>query len=219
MKNGFYFKIAAENIRKNTRLYIPRILSEAGLLGCFFILFTLALDKRLSDALGGSVLPTFMAMGAIIIGLLSFILILYVNSFLMKQRKSEYGLYNVLGMEKRHIIKVLFSESVITSLLSVLAGLGFGMLFYKLCSLLICRLLQTEIVAGFYYLSAPTVLISALIFLGLDFLAFLGSCITILRLKPVELMAGKHTGEKNRASNGCFWPSAWFHWAPDISLP
>ena len=196
MKNGFYFKIAAENIRKNTRLYIPRILSEAGLLGCFFILFTLALDKRLSDALGGSVLPTFMAMGAIIIGLLSFILILYVNSFLMKQRKSEYGLYNVLGMEKRHIIKVLFSESVITSLLSVLAGLGFGMLFYKLCSLLICRLLQTEIVAGFYYLSAPTVLISALIFLGLDFLAFLGSCITILRLKPVELMAGKHTGEK-----------------------
>ena len=196
MKTGFYFKIAAENIKKNTRLYIPRILAEAGLLGCFYILFTLALDKRLSDALGGSILPTFMAMGAFVIGLLSFILILYVNSFLMKQRKNEYGLYNVLGMEKRHIIRVLSRESLITSLLSVVLGIGFGMLFYKLCSLMICRLLHSEIVAGFYYLSAPTILISAMIFLALDFFAFLINCITILRLKPVELLAGRHMGEK-----------------------
>ena len=62
------------------------------------------------------------------------------NSFLMKRRRSEYGLYNVLGMEKRHVIHVLFFESLFTSLLSVLLGLCFGMLFYKLSSLLICRI-------------------------------------------------------------------------------
>ena len=92
MKHGFYTKIAAENIRKNRRLYIPRILAEAGLLGCFYILLTLAMDSRLSEALGGAYLSMFMTMGAVIIGLLSFILILYVNRFLMKRRKSEYGL-------------------------------------------------------------------------------------------------------------------------------
>ena len=196
MKNGYYVKIAADNIRKNTRLYIPRVLAEAGLLGCFYILFTLALDQRLSEALGGSYLSAFMAFGAIVLGLLSLILILYINSFLMKRRKSEYGLYSVLGMEKRHIVRVLFFESLIASLLSIVLGLCFGVLFYKLCSLLICRLLRSQIVAGFYYLSAPTALIPAAIFLALDFLAFLAGAVAIRRLKPVDLLAGKHTGEK-----------------------
>ena len=194
MKHGFYSRIAMENIQKNRRLYIPRILAEAGLLGCFYILLTLAMDSRLSDALGGAYLSMFMTMGAVIIGLLSFILILYVNSFLMKWRKGEYGLYNVLGMEKRHVIHVLFFESFLTSLLSVLLGLCFGMLFYKLSSLLICRLLRGDIVAGFYYLSAPTLPISAMIFFALDLFAFLVNSVTIRRLKPVELMAGAHTG-------------------------
>lgn len=196
MKHGFYTRIAAENIRKNRRLYLPRILAEAGLLGCFYILLTLAMDSRLSEALGGAYLSMFMTMGAVVIGLLSFILILYVNSFLMKRRKREYGLYNVLGMEKRHVIHVLFFESFFTSLLSVLLGLCFGMLFYKLFSLLICRLLRGDIVAGFYYLSAPTLLISAVIFFALDLFAFLVNSVTIRRLKPVELLAGAHTGER-----------------------
>lgn len=196
MKHGFYSRIAMENIQKNRRLYIPRILAEAGLLGCFYILLTLAMDSRLSDALGGAYLSMFMTMGAVIIGLLSFILILYVNSFLMKRRKGEYGLYNVLGMEKRHVIHVLFFESFFTSLLSVLLGLCFGMLFYKLSSLLICRLLRGDIVAGFYYLSAPTLPISAMIFFALDLFAFLVNSVTIRRLKPLELMAGAHTGER-----------------------
>lgn len=196
MKTGFYSKIAAGNIKNNARLYIPRILAEAGLLGCFYILCTLALDKRLSEALGGAYLEFFMMMGAVLIGLLSFILILYINRFLMKQRKSEYGLYNVLGMEKRHITRVLFRESLYTSLISVVLGIVFGILFYKLSSLLICRLLQAQIVAGFYYLDFITVLIPVLIFAALDLFAFFFNCIGIYRLKPVELLKGKQVGEK-----------------------
>ena len=196
MKTGFFSKIAVENLRKNTRLYIPRILAEAGLLGCFYILLTLALDSRLSEALGGSYLKIFMMMGTVIIGLLSFILILYINRFLMKQRKSEYGLYNVLGMEKRHIIRILFCESLYTSIISVIAGVIFGILFYKLSSLLICRLLRAEIVAGFYYLNFVTVIIPVMIFAVLDLLAFVVSCVAIYRLKPVELLKAKQAGEK-----------------------
>lgn len=196
MKTGFYSKIAVGNIKNNARLYIPRILAEAGLLGCFYILFTLALDKRLSEALGGAYLEFFMMMGAVLIGLLSFILILYINRFLMKQRKSEYGLYNVLGMEKHHITRVLFRESLYTSLISVVLGIVFGILFYKLSSLLICKLLQAQTVAGFYYLDVVTVLIPVLIFAALDLFAFFFNCIGIYCLKPVELLKGKQVGEK-----------------------
>ena len=137
-----------------------------------------------------------MMMGAVLIGLLSFIQILYINRFLMKQRKSEYGLYNVLGMEKRHITRVLFRESLYTSLISVVLGIVFGILFYKLSSLLICRLLQAQTVAGFYYLDVVTVLIPVLIFAALDLFAFFFNCIGIYRLKPVELLKGKQVGEK-----------------------
>lgn len=196
MKNGYFFKFAAENIKKNTMLYIPRILAEAGLLGSFYILFTLALDKRLSEALGGSYLPSFMMFGAVVIGLLSFVIILYINRFLMKQRKGEYGLYNVLGMEKRHIIKVLFHESVITSCVAYIVGILFGILFYKLSSVLICRLLRSEIVAGFYYLNVSTIVLPVVIFAALDSFAFFINSIGIHMLKPVELLSERHKGEK-----------------------
>lgn len=196
MRTGFYSKFAVENIRKNQRLYIPRILTEAGLLGCFYILLTLSLDKAVATASGGAYLTIFMDMGCYIIGMLSFVLILYVNSFLMKRRKSEYGLYNALGMEKRHVIKVLFSESLITSVLSVALGLLFGVMFYKLSSLLICRLLQCEPVTGFYYIQKNTLLIPAVIFILFDLFAFFVNSITIRRFKPVELLAGRKTSER-----------------------
>ena len=196
MKHGFYSRLAAENIRTNRQLYVPRILAEAGLLGCFYILVTLTGDSRMKDALGGAYLSLFMSFGSVVIGLLSFILILYVNSFLMKRRKSEYGLYNVLGMEKRHIIRLLFCESLIASLLSVALGLIFGMVFYKACSLLICRLLHAKVVAGFYYLSLRSLSFPAAVFFALDLFAFLVNSLAILRLKPVELLAERHAGEK-----------------------
>ena len=196
MKRGFYLKIASGNIKKNMQIYLPRILAEAGLLGCFYIMITLMLDRRLEDALGGSYLSIFMAFGSFVIGLLSFILILYVNTFLMKRRKSEYGLYNVLGMEKRHIIKVLFAESVITSLSSAALGLVFGVIFYKASSVLICRLMHAGIVAGFYYVNITTILIPVLIFMALDLLAFFISSLSIVFMRPVEMLAGKHVGER-----------------------
>ena len=173
MKLGFYGKLALNNIRKNSRFFLPRIYTEAGLIACFYIMLTLAMDSRMKQVKGGSYLPTFMWMGAVLLGLLSAVLMLYINRFLMKQRKREFGVYNVLGMEKRHVGRVLFFENAISSLLSVFGGLLLGMVFYKLCSLLICRLLQTDAVAGFYYFTPITVLPTAGFFLVLDFLIFL----------------------------------------------
>lgn len=193
---SLYSRMAAQNIRKNARFFLPRIGTEAGLVTCFYIMLTLALDDRISRVKGGNYIPTFMWMGTAILALLSVVLMLYINRFLMKQRKREFGVYNVLGMEKRHVGRVLFFENTFSSLLSVAGGLLVGMIFYKLCSLLICRLLQTGIVAGFYYVSPTTVIPTAAFFLLLDALVFLINRVGIALMKPVELLQGGSVGEK-----------------------
>lgn len=196
MKNGLCRKLAVGNVGKNYRFFIPRILTETGLLACFYIIYTLACDSRLSKAKGGNYLPTFMIMGSVIIGLLSFVLILYTNSFLMKQRKREFGLYSVLGMEKKHICRILFHESAICCVISVAAGLAGGILFYKLCSLAICKLLKTDIIIGFYFIKLTTIIPSGVIFVIIDLITYVFNCISIVRMNPVELLSSKKAGEK-----------------------
>lgn len=154
MKTGFFLKLARSNISKNRRFFLPRILSEAGLLCVFYIVFTLRTDERILQLRGGQYIEVFMSIGVAVMMLLSGILLFYINSFLMKQRKREFGVYNILGLEKRHICRVLFHETALSSLASVVLGLAIGVLFYKLCSLLICQLLNAEIVLGFYFINA-----------------------------------------------------------------
>lgn len=196
MKNGFYLKIAWSNIKKNYRFFIPRILSEMGILACIYISFTLTTDKRVVDTLGGAYIPFFMTLATSVLAILSIILMFYINSFIMKQRKKEFGMYNILGMEKKHIGKVLFHETAICSIISIILGVGLGILFYKLCSLLICKLLQTEVIIGFYYISLKTILPVALAFILLDLLIYFVNRINIRRMKVVDLLKAKSKGEK-----------------------
>ena len=196
MSSGFYLRTAWNNIRKNYRFYIPQILTGTGLLACLYIVYTLTVDERLADIPGGNYLPTFMLIGTAVIALLSAILILYTNSFLMRQRKREYGLYNVLGLEKRHIGKILFFETLISAGLSIVMGSALGLLFYKACSLFICCLFQADIILGFDFISLGTLLPPAAYFAFLYLMTCLFNRIRIARLKPVELLASRQTGEK-----------------------
>ena len=189
MKRGFFLKLARSNISKNRRFFIPRILSEAGLLCVFYIVFTLRTDERILQLRGGQYIEVFMSIGVAVMMLLSVILLFYINSFLMKQRKREFGVYNILGLEKRHICRVLFHETALSSLASVVLGLALGTLFYKLCSLLICQLLNAEIVLGFYFINARSLALSGAFFLVLDVMAYGVNCVTIARLKPVEMLS------------------------------
>ena len=196
MKIGFFLKLAWSNIGKNRRFFLPRILAEAGLLSVFFIVFTLKSDERILGLRGGESIGTFMSIGVVVMTILSAILLFYTNSFLMKQRKREFGIYNILGLEKRHIGRVLFHETFLCSAIAIVLGLGCGLLFYKLCSLLICRLLHAEIVLGFDFISGLNLAISAAFFAALDLLTYLANCMNIARLKPVELLASANSGER-----------------------
>ena len=196
MKTGFFLKLARSNISKNRRFFLPRILSEAGLLCVFYIVFTLRADERILQLRGGQYIEVFMSIGVAVMMLLSVILLFYINSFLMKQRKREFGVYNILGLEKRHICRVLFHETALSSLASVVLGLAMGTLFYKLCSLLICQLLNAEIVLGFYFINARSLALSGAFFLVLDVMAYVVNCVTIASLKPVELLSSANVGER-----------------------
>ncbi len=196
MRKGIYSRLALSNFRKNRRFFVPRILAEAGLLAVFYILFTLKSDSRILEMRGGDYLASMMSIGVLVMTLLSAVLMFYINSFLMKQRKRELGLYNILGMEKRHVRRVLFFENLVSSICAVVLGLCTGMLFYKVCSLLICKLLDADVVFGFYFISAKTILASALLFLVLDTITYLFNCISIAKMKPVELLSSRHTGER-----------------------
>ncbi len=196
MKTGFYFKTARTNIAKNYRFYIPEMLTGTGLLASFYIVFTLAMDERIEALRGGTVMPVFMTIGSVVIGLLSAILILYTNSFLMKQRKREYGLYNVLGMEKKHIGKIVLFETLLTSAVSIAAGLILGILFYKICALFICRLLKTDVILGFGFITPKTIIPSGLFFAALYAATYIINRVTIARLTPAKLLKSVNEGER-----------------------
>jgi putative ABC transport system permease protein len=196
MKIGFYSRIAWNNIRKNGRLYLPNIAAGTGFAAVFYIFLTLAMDNRMGSVRGGRYLSSIMPLGVVVLGILSVILLLYTNSFLMKQRNREFGLYNVLGLEKRHIGRILFWEMAICAAFVLAGGMALGFLLYKLCVLVICRLLAVDSVLGFYYFSWRTVIPTTLFFAAIYLFAFLWDRVGIARMKPTELLKSAQAGER-----------------------
>ena len=195
MKLGLFSRLAFGNIKKNHQLYVPHILAGTGLTGIFYIMLTLAKDERLHNIKGGYAIPSIMVIGIAVVSLLSVILVFFTNSFLMKQRTREYGMYNVLGMEKKHVGRIMFLESLFSTAASIVLGLGFGILVYKLCCLFICKMLHVSTILGFY-VNGKCVLITTGAFAAMYLLAFLWNRMRLAFLKPVELLASAGAGEK-----------------------
>ena len=167
MKKGLFFSLSLSNIKKNMRFYLPHIMAGAGLFAFSYIVLTLTTDEKWKMPYGGA-FSQLMLVGLVIIAMVAFMLTLYKNSFLMKQRKREFGLYIVLGLEKRHVRKTLFWEAVISDFFSVALGILFGILLYQACALGVCALLSIENDLGSFYISADCVLKTALFFVCVD---------------------------------------------------
>ncbi len=148
-KRAFYFRLALANIRINRKFYAPYILTGVGTSAMFYIMLYLTFHKDLANLPGSVSLLSFLVFGTVIIAIFSAVFLFYTNSFLMKQRKKEFGLFCVLGMEKRHLGRVQFHETLAVALLSVAGGLVCGILFSKLVLLLLCRIVHFEIPMGF----------------------------------------------------------------------
>lgn len=195
MNGTLYPKLAITNIKKNAKTYIPYIITCVLTIAMYYIMNSLSMNDGLNSVQGGYAVRELLNLGNYIIAIFACIFLFYTNSFLMKNRKKEFGLFNILGMEKRHLAKVIGYESFFVALISFAGGLGVGILFDKLMYLVLLKILKSEVSLGFYI--SKDVIFNTLILFGiLFFFIFLNSLRMIHLSKPIELLKGGNTGEK-----------------------
>ena len=198
MHSGLYRRLAASTLKKNARTYLPYLLSACGTVAVFYILAYLALDS------GSGTTAFVMQLGAIVVGIFALIFLFYTNSFLIKRRKKELGLYGILGMEKRHIFRMMAYETLYCFLISVVSGLAVGLLFSKGVQLLFLHILQMPVQWGFAF-SPSAALVTVLLFAGIFFLTLLSNLRQVHISQPIELLRGSQVGEREPRAN---WPLA-----------
>ncbi|MDY3052181.1 MAG: ABC transporter permease [Ndongobacter sp.] len=196
MHKLFYAKLAATNIRKNARIYIPYILSCILNVAMFYIICSMATNPGLSNlVMGARATTTVLGLGCYVVAIFTVIFLLYTNNFLIKRRKKEFGLFNVLGMEKSHLSIMLLWETIYIAAISLAVGLLAGVLLDKLLFLALLRALGAGVVFGFYF--SVSAVINVVILFGILFvLLFLRSVAAIHLANPIELLLGSAVGER-----------------------
>ena len=189
---SLYLRLAAGNIKNNRRFYLPFLLTAVMTVACFFILSSVGLSQTLP---GGQTVILVMRFGVIVVAIFSVIFLYYTNSFLIKRRKKELGLYNILGMEKRHIAKVMLWETLFSALIAIGGGLIAGILLDRLMFLLLLNLIHFDV--GMAYALQPAVIaLTAALFGGIFVLLLLSNLAQVVIAKPIELLRGGNVGEK-----------------------
>ena len=199
MRKALYMRLAAGNLKKNRQLYGPYLIACIVTVMMMCIMILLEGDRGLKTIEGGQSVAATLMFGCIVIAIFSLIILVYINSLLIKQRKKEFALYNVLGMEKRHISKVLFWESAYTAVISIGAGLIFGAVFSKLMQLILMKIIGGEISFSID-VSFSVLVFTAAIFAVFFLLVLLMNIRTIRIAQPVELLRGGSEGEREPKS-------------------
>ena len=200
MRAGFYGKLAVDGIRKNKRLYTPFLLRCAGMAAMLYIVSFLAYTSYLDVIPGGNTMRAMLVLGIGVIAVFSVLFLFYTHSFLIRRRKKEFGLYNVLGMGKRNIAKILFFETLITAAVSVTGGLAAGIAFSKLAELGMVYVLQGK-VSYAYAVSVSGIRIVIATFLMIFTLIFLNSLGQVRLSDPLTLLRSESAGEKPPKGN------------------
>lgn len=196
MNRGLYGKLAVNNIKHNRQFYLPYLLTGMLTVAFFYTMLYLNYNPGLDELPFGAVDVKFvLGLGAVIIGFFSVIFLFYTNSFIMKRRKKELGIYNILGMEKRHLAKVIFLETFFSAVGAIGGGLVAGIAFSKLMCMLLYAMIgcHAEIV---FYVSESGVVSTILLFAGIFMLTFIYNLFQIQLAKPVELLHGSSQGER-----------------------
>ena len=188
-------RLALSNLIKNRKLYYPYALATILAIAITYIFTSLTLNPHLDDLTGSDPIKMVLGMGLVIVALSSGIIVLYANSFVMKNRSKELGLYSMLGLEKRHLFSMILKETVIMSFVTLLLGIGVGALFDKLIYAFLQRLIgeSTGLVSTFQVMTIPIVLV---IFACIFSLLVLVNGFRLLRLNPLQLTKDGLKGEK-----------------------
>ena len=188
-------KLAISNLIKNRKLYYPFALAVLLAVTISYLFYSLTFNPKMVEMRGGSSIQFTLQLGLIVVTLASAIIVLYANSFVMKNRSKELGIYGMLGLEKRHLISMTFKELLIFGLVTVTAGIGIGALFDNLIFALLLKLskMKVDLVATFQW----SVVLSILLVFGLIFLVIVFlNAIRIIRMDALQLSREKSKGEK-----------------------
>ena len=190
-----YPGMAFSNIIKNRRVYLPDMIACTFTTAIYYIICSLGDNSSLTELWGGNIIRTYMGVGQLIVSIFAVIFLFYVNSFLLKRRQSEFGLYNILGMEKRHIAKIIAFETLYTYMAVAVCGTVFGILLDKLIYLILLKMLGAAVPMGFYI--SGSAIAKSLILTGAIFMLMLLNSIRLIhKARPVELLRSDSAGER-----------------------
>ena len=195
MKTGLYARLAWTGMVKNRRLYLPYLLSCTGMVLMFYILLGLSGSPMLAHMSGGGSSTIILRLGTVVIAVFSLLFLFYTHSFLIRRREREFGLYNVLGMGKGNIARILLWETAITYGVTAGAGLILGVVLYKLAELGLVRLLR-DTVTYTLSVSVSSLLVTAALFAVIQALILLNSLRQLHTVNAIALLRSENVGER-----------------------
>ena len=194
-----YPKLAVNGIKKNRRIYLPYILTCSGMIMMYYITSFLTVSSFVKEMSGGATIQTLLFMCGVMV-VFSAVFLFYTNSFIIRRRKTEFGLYNILGMDKRNISRILLWETFIIYVSSLVVGITCGVLFSKLAELALTKMLGGA--ASYTFNAEPKPIIHAMVYYAVIFLLILINSLRQIHLSnPIELMKSENSGEKPPKAN------------------
>lgn len=200
MKGLLSIRLAWSGIRKNRKLYVPYLLTVIGMVMMSYIMQALSYAPALHTMKGGSQLEAILSLGKIVIAVFAAIFLLYTNSFLIRRRYREFGLYNVLGMDKNALCRVAFWENLIVALVGLAVGLALGTLLYKLAELGLVNMIRGQVDDSFV-VEPESLEFTLVIFAVIFALIMIRSLIQVRHTRPLELLRSESAGEKPPRAN------------------
>lgn len=190
-----YTKLAITNIKNNRQFYFPYLLTGIITVAMFYIMCALESNPGIQSMTGAKDLGLILRLGIGVIGIFAVIFLFYTNSFIIKRRKKELGIYNILGMEKRHIAKILSKEAFFTAIIAIGGGLVTGVLFHKLACMLLYRMIGFNGGITFSF-SKKGVMITAILFAIVYLLTYIYDLFQVQLANPIELLQSGNKGER-----------------------
>ena len=196
----FYTKMAADGMRRNGRLYAPYLVICVLMVAVYYILHYLGYSGIMSGMPGGGTASQMMRIGTMVMTVFGLVFLFYTQSTLIKGRKKEFGLYSVLGMNKRNLGRILFFETLMTWTAAVAGGLAAGIALSKLAELGFTRMIAVPVRYTFS-ISGRSVMMTVITYSLIFFLIYLNSLRQVRFAGPMELVRVEKAGEKPPKAN------------------
>lgn len=188
-------KLALSNLIKNRKLYYPFALATCLSIAISYIFFSLTFNPNLIKMTGASAISMVLSLGMVIVSITTSIIVFYANSFVFKNRSKELGLYSVLGLNKFHLFVMVVIELLVFGLVTLILGLGIGLLFDQLIYALLLKIIAMKVVLASTF--QPAVVIAVAVFYAFVFFCLMiSNGLRLRKLDALQLVKEKNSGEK-----------------------